>query len=586
MNRASSSKPARKRLVVVGAVAAGASAAAKARRTAEDLEIILVEAGPYMSYANCGLPYFVGGEIAERDSLFVVDAPSFARRFDIDVRLDTRVEHIAPDTQTVALVGPDGITEELSYDRLILATGTVPIVPRVDSLSGPEVFMCRTVQDVDAIDARLQALDRSLTGATASALVIGGGFIGVESAEQLNRRGLSVTLVELASQVLPPLDPEMALPARRSLEASGIEVVTDSGLVAVDRRGDQAEAVLASGRRIPFDLVLVAVGVRPNVALAHSAGLRLGASGAIEVDQHQRTSDPAIYAAGDNSESRFLPTGEAVNVALAGPANKQGRVAGANAALDLTARRGIGGRPSSGEVLGTAVVRAGGVTAGITGLSERRARSLGLDAGTTYVQATSHAGYYPGAEALVVKLVWDRQDGRLLGAQVSGGEGGDKRLDVLATAIHARFSVEDLEDLDLAYAPPFASAKDAEVMAGFVAANSWRGSAPTVSPTELLGELADTGIEVLDVRTPLEFAAGHLDGALNVPLDDLRSRLDEVPPGPLVVMCASGHRSYVAQQILGHHGWRQVRNLTGGWNMLEMYRGTTTAQSINPAEAA
>jgi rhodanese-related sulfurtransferase len=271
---------------------------------------------------------------------------------------------------------------------------------------------------------------------------------------------------------------------------------------------------------------------------------------------------------------------------LAGPANKQGRVAGANAALDLTTRHGLARRQSSGEVLGTAILRVGGVAAGITGLSERRARSLGLDAAATYVQATSHAGYYPGAEALVVKLVWDRQHGRLLGAQVSGGEGTDKRLDVLATAIQARFTVEDLEDLDLAYAPPFASAKDAEVMAGFVAANSWRDTAPTVSPTELLGEFADTGIQVLDVRTPLEFAAGHLDGAVNIPVDDLRSRLDDVPPGPLVVMCASGHRSYVAQQILGHHGWRQVRNLTGGWNTLEMFRSTTTAQPLNPAEAA
>jgi NADPH-dependent 2,4-dienoyl-CoA reductase/sulfur reductase-like enzyme/rhodanese-related sulfurtransferase len=585
MNRALSSKSAKRRLVVVGAVAAGASAAAKARRTAEDIEIVLVEAGPHMSYANCGLPYFVGGEIAERDSLFVVDAPSFARRFDIDVRLETRVEHIAPDTQTVALVGPDGITQELSYDRLVLATGTVPILPRVDSLSGPEVFMVRTVQDVDAIETRLQALNGSRTGATPSALVIGGGFIGVESAEQLNSRGLSVTLVELASQVLPPLDPEMAIPARRALEASGIKVMTESGVMAVDRRGDRAEAVLASGRRIPFDVALVAVGVRPNIALAEAAGLRLGASGAIEVDQHQRTSDPAIYAAGDNSESRFLPTGEAVNVALAGPANKQGRVAGANAALDLTGRAGLVRRPPSGEVLGTAIVRAGGVTAGITGLSERRARSLGLDAVTTYVHATSHAGYYPGAEALVVKLVWDRQNGRLLGAQVSGGAGADKRLDVLATAIHAGFTVEDLEELDLAYAPPFASARDAEVIAGFVAGNSWRDTAPTVSPAELLRELADTGVQVLDVRTPLEYAAGHLEGALNIPLDDLRSRLGDVPPDALVVMCASGHRSYVAQQILRQHGW-QVRNLTGGWSMLEMLRRSMTARSLRSAEAA
>jgi NADPH-dependent 2,4-dienoyl-CoA reductase/sulfur reductase-like enzyme/rhodanese-related sulfurtransferase len=570
--------------VVVGAVAAGASAAAKARRTAEDIEIVLVEAGPYMSYANCGLPYYLGGEIAERNSLFVVDASAFARRFDVEVRLGTWVERVAVDEQLIALRGLDGITTQLSYDRLILATGSVPIVPNIDGLAGPDVFACRTVQDVDALKARLGALGDP-AGETRSAVIVGGGFIGVECAEQLNRRGLAVTVVEGAAQVLLPLDPEMALPARRSLEAAGIEVVTDDAVVAIDRGGRRAAAVLARGRRVPFDLAVVAVGVRPNVALARGAGLRLGKSGAIEVDQHQRTSDPAVYAAGDNSEACFIPTGEGVAVALAGPANKQGRVAGANAALDLTRAPGRGGRLRSGGVLGTAIVRACGVTAAVTGLSERRARAVDLDVSATYVQASSHAGYYPGAKPLVVKLVWSRRDGRLLGAQAVGGAGVDKRIDVLATAIHAGFAVDDLEELDLAYAPPFASARDVEVTAGFVAANGWRASGPTISPAELLEGLARKSVQVLDVRSPAEHAAGRVDGALNIPVDDLRHRLDEVPHGPLVVMCASGLRSYVAQQILLRHGWDEVRNLTGGWNMLERVRAIT-AGAAAPVEAA
>ena len=570
-------------LVIVGAVAAGASAAAKARRTMEALDITLLEAGPYMSFANCGLPYYLGGEIAERDALFVADAGDFARRFRVQVRLRTWAESIEPIRHRLAIRDADGQRSTIDYDRLILATGTVPLVPPIPGLGGPEVFACRSVPDVDAIVARLQTLGRQMAR-PAAVLIIGGGFIGLECAEQMLARGAGVTVVELAPQLLPPLDAEIAVPAERALTAAGATIILGDAVAGVGRTPHHAIATLRSGRRVPFDVAIVAAGVRPNVALAGGAGLQLGPSGAIAVDEHQRTSDSTIYAAGDNSESHLAPTGAAVNVALAGPANKQGRVAGANAALDLL------GAPSedrrrlrSRAILGTGIVRVCSVVAGVTGLNERRAQAIGSDIGITYVRGYSHAGYYPGAEPMIVKLVWDRADGRLLGAQAVGASGVDKRLDVFATAIQGRLTVEDLEDLDLAYAPPFSSAKDPEVMAGFVAANDWRAISPTIAPAALLAALRSGGPAVLDVRSADEYAAGHLAGSVNIPLDELRARIGEVPPDPLVVMCATGYRSYIAQQVLVHSGRRDVRNLTGGSTVLDLF---TPAAPSPPAESA
>jgi NADPH-dependent 2,4-dienoyl-CoA reductase/sulfur reductase-like enzyme/rhodanese-related sulfurtransferase len=580
-----------KRIVIIGGVAAGASAATKARRTSEDVQIALIEAGPYVSFANCGLPYYVGGEIADRDNLFVVSPEMLARRFRIDVRLNTTATAIDRKRKTVALRPADGTSEELAYDRLILATGAVPFRPPIKGLDHPNVLEARTIPDADAITALLARLAPTGTsgqpaegGSSASAgpraLVIGGGYIGLEMAEQLLRRGLTVSVVEMAGQLMPAaLDAEMAVPLAESLHAAGCPVILGEAVTEITERNGQTVAVTASGRELLFDLGICALGVRPNVELAKAAGLSLGATGAIRVDSLQRTSDASIYAAGDNSETIHLVLGRPVNIALAGSANKAGRVAGANAAMDLAgATQDDPRRLRLRGVLGTAIVRAGRSVAGVTGLTETQARREGLAFKVTYMSGSSHAGYYPGAERLLVKVLYNPATGRLLGAQVTGGDGVDKRIDVLATAIVGELGVEDLEQLDLCYAPPFGSAKDVVVVAGFAAANQRRGTMPAITPGELLDLLEGAVGErpvVLDVRTQREWDAGHLEGAIHVPVDDLRDRLSEVPKGrPIAVHCAGGYRSYLAQQILMHNRWSNVRNVLGGFSLIQQVRKT------------
>lgn len=569
------------RIVIVGGVAAGASAAAKARRTNEHAEIVLVEAGPYMSFANCGLPYFVGGEIAERESLFVADPDTFRARFRVDLRVQTRCTAVDRGGRTVTLEGPDGV-DELGWDRLVLATGTLPFIPPMEGIDGPAMFTCRTVPGVDRIMERVQQLlPREREGAQhfavrssgLRALVIGAGYIGLECAEQLMRRGFAVTVVELLDQLMGPLDPEMTWPVQAALEAAGAEVRLGEAVTSIRPQGDRFVAELRSGRQVVFDVGIVGAGVRPNVELAAAAGLELGPSGAIAVDAWQRTSDPVIYAAGDNSESIYHPLGTVRNVPLAGPANKQGRAAGANAALDLAdAGEDHPHRLQAGPVQGTGIVRVCGAVAGGTGLTAKMAASAELDVHEAYVWGSSHAGYYPGAERMLVKLLYRPESGRLLGAQVVGGDGVDKRLDVLATAIYAGLTVEDLARLDLAYAPPFGSAKDLTVMGGFVASNARSGVSPAITPAQLKRALAgDAPPLVVDVRSEREHAEGHVDGAINIPLEQLRDRLYEVPADrPVVVHCGVGYRSYVALRILAGHGRSNVRNLLGGWSLYGM----------------
>lgn len=560
------------RIVIVGAVAAGASAAAKARRTDEEAEIVLLDSGPYMSFANCGLPYFIGGEIAARQSLFVANAEQFRNRFNVALRLDSEVLDILPAERRIVHASPNGARVSLDYERLILATGTVPLRPPVPGLDGADAFFCRTVPDVDAIVARLALLP----AAEARALVIGGGYIGLECAEQLQRRGLTVTLVEAMDQLMGPLDPEMTAPVQAALESLGVEVILGDALVRIDPAGPRHQAVLKSGATRVFDLAIVATGVRPNVALAKAAGLTMGKTGAIAVDAHQRTSDPAIFAAGDNSEAVFLPTGQKVNIPLASPANKQGRIAGQNAALDLAGvTPGEGSRLAMKGVLGTSIVRAGTVTAGGTGLTEKLAARLGIPTEIAYIHGASHAGYYPGAQPMLLKLLYAPQDGRLLGAQVVGQEGVDKRIDILATAISGGMGVADLEDLDLSYAPPFASARDGVIMAGFAASNALRGVSPGCTPQELARELAGENPPfLLDVRTRQEYQEGRLRQAVNVPLDELRKHLSAIPRDrDIVVQCRSGYRSYVAQRILLNNGWNRVRNLWGGYLLAQRIAG-------------
>jgi len=556
-----------RRIVIVGGVAGGASAAAKARRTSEDVEIVLLEAGPYVSFANCGLPYHLGGEIEQRDELFVVDESRLRSWFRIDVRTRTEAVGIDRASRTVELRGPGGDVEKLPYDRLVLATGAVASRPPVEGLDRPNVFFLRTVPDVDGIMACLSALRNGPKRAPHRALVIGGGYIGLEAAEQLTRRGLQVTIVEMLPQLLAALDAEMAAPVKAAMEAAGCQVLLGEKVARVVECDGGAVAVTGSGRELPFDLAVVATGVRPNVRLAKGAGIVLGKTGAIRVDRYQRTSDPAVYAAGDNSETFHRVLGRAVNIALAGPANKAGRVAGANAALDLAgAADDDPRRLHMPDVLGTSIVRAGAIAAAATGITESQARAEGLTVAVTHLPGASSAGYYPGATRLLVKLVWEAPSGRLLGAQAVGEKGADKRIDVLATAIFAGMTVEDLEGLDLCYSPPFGSAKDAVNLAGYAAANARRGEAPAMSAKELLAAL-NSGWRgaVLDVRTDKEWQGGHLDGALHVPLGELRQRLAEVPADrPVAVHCAGGYRSYLAQRILLNAGRKDVCNVLGG----------------------
>ncbi len=575
-----------KRLVIVGGVAAGASAAAKARRTAEKIEITLLEAGPYISFANCGLPYYVGGEIIDRARLFVTDAERFARRFRVDVRVNTRVIAIDRDRKVLTVALSDGASKEVRYDRLILATGSIGIVPPISGLSRRNVFTVRTVPDADAIMCHLarlapgerETVEPEMTvEAPARALVIGGGYIGLEAAEQLRHRGLKVTLVEMAPQLMLALDAEMGEPLRVALTEVGCDVILGDGVKTIVKERDQTFAVTQSGRRLPFDIAILAVGVRPDVGLAKAAGIALGETGAIKADECQRTSDPAVYAAGDNSEARHLVLDRPVNIPLAGPANKAGRAAGANAALDLAgAGEDDPRRLRFKGVLGTAIVRVNSTVAAVTGLTETQAREEGVDAAVTYVPGVNHAGYYPGAERMLLKLLYAPESGRVLGAQIVGGEGVDKRADVLATAISAGLTVEDLEQLDLCYAPPFGSARDLVVLGGFVAANTSRGQMPRVTPYEFLEELAGEDVPFLvDDRSAKEYAAGYLEGAINIPIDELRQRMNEVPKDrPVVIYCATGYRSYIGQRILMNHGRTNVRNLLGGYGLIRQVQAS------------
>ncbi len=567
-----------KRIVIIGGVAAGASAAAKARRVSEDVEIVLVEAGKYVSFANCGLPYYVGGEIARREDLFVVTAGMFRSRFNIDVRTETVATAVDPRRKTVTLVH-EGDSQELQYDRLILATGTKAVIPPIPGLDQAGMFTVRTVPDVDAIVAKLAKVQPAGDRATAApesparALVIGGGYIGLETAEQLRRRGLHVTIVEMLPQLMAAMDPEMAVPVQTALVKAGCEVVLGDAVARIAQADGGSVAETKSGRRIAFDIGIVAVGVRPNVELAKSAGIKLGATGAIAVDRSRRTSDPCIFAAGDNSETFHAVLGRAVNIPLAGPANKAGRVAGANAALDLCdAPSDHPQRLAMPDVLGTAIVGAAGAIAAVTGVTETQARREGIECAVTYLPGRSHAGYYPGASMVLLKLIYVPKTGKLLGAQGVGGPGVDKRIDVIATAIKANLTVEDLEDLDLCYSPQFGSAKDVTILAGFAAANTRREVMPAMTPGEMFDRIeAGQPLTVLDVRTQPEWDAGHVEGAMHIDLGQLRKRIAEVPADkPLAVMCDSGYRSYLAQRILINAGRENVYNVLGGRIVTEL----------------
>jgi NADPH-dependent 2,4-dienoyl-CoA reductase/sulfur reductase-like enzyme/rhodanese-related sulfurtransferase len=531
------------KVVIVGAVAGGMSAAARLRRLVPDAEIIVFERGAEVSYANCGLPYHVGGVIPERADLILQTPQSLRRRFDLDVRVRSEVLDIDRAAATVRVRDlADGSEYTESWDHLVLSPGAAPFVPDLPGVD--RALTLRTVSDADAL-SRLLADRRPET-----AVVVGGGFIGVEAAENLTRRGLRVTLVELDRQVLAPLDPEMAAPVHAELRRNGVRLVLGTGLAKV--LPDAVE--LATGQVVPADLVVLAIGVRPETALARRAGLAIGPRGGIAVDEAMRTSDPRVYAVGDAVEKSDRLDGGPVLMPLANTANRQGRLA-ADA---------IAGRPVSlpGRV-GTAIVRVFGLTVAVTGWNEKRLRAAGRSAQAVHTHPYSHAGYYPGAERMSLKLLFDPRSGRILGAQAVGGEGVDKRIDVLATALYAGLDAADLADLELAYAPQYGSAKDPVNMLGYIAENVRTGTTPSVQWHELAERVA-AGAHLIDVRTPAEYTAGHVPGARNLPVDELRARLPELPDGDLIVYCQVGQRGHTAVRLLAGAG-RAATNLDGGY---------------------
>ena len=531
--------------VIIGGVAGGMSAATRLRRLDESAEIVVLERSGYVSFANCGLPYYIGDVITDRNALLLQTPASLNARFEIDVRVDSEAVSIDRGAKSVRvhnLATGDHYVED--YDNLILAPGSAPFVPPISGID-----RALTLRNIGDVDAMASAVDAALTQPEPTAVIMGGGFIGVELAENLTERGFKVTIVELAGQLLAPLDVEMAALVEKHLVSHGVTVVTGASVTEVC----PDSVALSTGESLSATLVVAAIGVRPETGLAEAAGLELGERGGILVNEHQRTSDPSIYAVGDAVVKRDAITGGQALVPLAGPANRHGRLV-----ADV-----IAGRPvSSQPVLGTAVVGAFGMVAAATGWTEKRAIAAGRAIRVIHTHPANHAGYYPGAEGMSLKLVVDAESDAVLGAQGVGGSGVDKRIDVIASVMRGGLTASDLADLELSYAPQFSSAKDPVNMLGFIAENMRDGLIETVQWHEIAGEVAQ-GVQLIDVRTPGEYAKGTVDGAVNIPVDDLRSRLDEVG-SDVIVHCQVGLRGYLASRILAQHG-RRVRNLDGGY---------------------
>lgn len=544
------------KLVIVGGVAGGASAATRARRISEDAEIVVFERGPDVSFANCGLPYYVGGTIANRDKLLVTTPDRLRERFRLDVRTQTSVESIDRARKLVRVRElTTGREYEEPYDKLILSPGASPLRPPIPGIDLPGVMTLRNLQDVDRIKA---AIDRGAK----RAVMVGAGFIGLELVENLVHRQVAVTLIEAQPQVLPVLDREMTTPLLDALTGAGVRVLLGAGVTGFTERDGALAVQLATGEAIPTDLVLLGVGVRPENMLATNAGLAVAPRGGILVDRHLRTSDPDIYAVGDAAAVPDALTGEATQVPLAGPANRQGRIAADNALGRSVAFRGT---------QATAILGMFGKIAAATGATEKMLVRSGTPWRKVYVHPAHHAGYYPGAEAMTLKLLFSPDTGKLLGAQGVGGAGVDKRIDVLAVALQAGMSVYDLEELELCYSPQFGSAKDPVNMAGFVAAGLLRGDHPQLAVEEVLARPEAERPFLLDVRTPQEYADGHLPGAVNVPVDVLRERLGEVAKGrPIAVYCQVGQRGYIATRVLRQHGY-DAANLAGGYKTYRLF---------------
>jgi NADPH-dependent 2,4-dienoyl-CoA reductase/sulfur reductase-like enzyme/rhodanese-related sulfurtransferase len=552
------------KVIIVGGVAGGASCAARLRRLDENAEILMVERGPYVSYANCGLPYHVGGVIEKEASLLVATEKTFREQFAIDCRTRCEVIGISPAEKTVEL--RNHVTGEVTtekYDKLVLSPGAAPIRPPLPGIDLPGIFSLRTVPDARTIREWLDRDMEEVSGGMNSytgyqtitkpkrAVVIGGGFIGLEMAENLVHRGLDVTVIERDNQVMNPLDPEMAHLVERYMRKHGVQLVLGDGVAGFQQAADGSlEVLTGAGRCLPADIVILAIGVRPETALAKMAGLEIGQRGGIRVDEHMHTSDPDIFAVGDAIEVKDFVTGQWTLVALAGPANRQGRIAA----------EVICGRDSRYRgTQGTSICQIFEGVIASTGASEKLLKLVGeADYEKIYLFPNSHAGYYPGAKYLAIKVIFRKSDGKLLGAQVLGEDGVAKRIDSFAMAIQAGFTIYDLEEVELSYAPPFGSAKDPVNFAGMLAGDILRGDMPVSHWDALDGQF------LLDVRNPQELEVESVPGAVNIPLPQLRARLGELPRDrEILVICRSGQRAYYATRILLQNGF-QARDLSGG----------------------
>lgn len=547
----------KKRILIVGGVAGGASAAARARRLSEKAEIIIFERGPYISFANCGLAYHIGGQITNRKKLLVQTPKGFKDRFNIQVHVNTEVTSINRKNKTITVKDLKSNEERTErYDALILSPGAEPIVPPALNAELPDVYTLRSMTDMDNIK---KAIDQKQAS---SALIVGGGYIGLEMAEALRSRNLKVTLVELTKQVLGPLDPEMAAPLHQELTLQGVDLQLNTSVTTIETVKDGLAVKLSTGTAISTDIVILAIGVKPEITLAQNAGLTIGSRGGILVNEKMQTNDPDIYAVGDAVEVKYFPIDINAIIPLAGPANRQGRIASDN----------IFGKESKyNGTQGTAVCKIFNLTAAMTGLNEKLAQKIGIAYEKIYVHPADHATYYPGASQMSLKLLFNPENGKILGAQAVGIKGVDKRIDILATAIRGEFTVYDLEELELCYAPPYGSAKDPINYAGFVAANVLRGDM-AVCHTEDINKSNDD-ILLLDVRSPGEIAAGTISRSINIPIDQLRSRLNELPKDKeILVFCQVGLRGYLACRILTQNGYK-CRNLTGGYRTYRHHEG-------------
>lgn len=552
----------RKKIVIVGGVAGGASCAARCRRLDETAEILILDRGPYVSFANCGLPYYVGDVIKDEAKLLVANPALFRDRFNIEVRTENEVVAINREAREIEVKEvASGRMYRETYDALVLSPGAAAVRPPLPGIDLPGIFVVRTIPDSRQIRAWIDEKPAK------SAVIVGGGFIGLEMAENLVHRGLSVTVVEMLDQVMPPLDPEMARPVQEHLEKHGIKVALGDGVASFEARRGQVAVKTKSAEEHAGDIVILAIGVRPETALAKAAGLELGARGGIRVDDRMRTGDPNIWAVGDAVEVKDVVTGEWALIPLAGPANRQGRIAA----------DGICGRDSKFRgVQGTAICGVFDIAVASTGASEKSLQRAGItDYEKVYLHPANHVGYYPGAKPINLKLIFQKSDGRILGAQAVGEAGVDRRIDVIATAIQFGGSVFDLEESELCYAPQFGGAKDPVNYAGMIAANSLRGDQPLADWKELLPDSA----VLVDVRDPDEFEEGHIDGAINLPLNELRSRLNELPRDrELWLYCRVGQRGYYATRLLMQHGFR-VRNLPGGYLTHDLIKAATTMKA-------